>query len=259
MSLPTFSVLQVETASNDLAVAGILLSDPSSGRLGVRLRRDWERIAREDDVEVLELLGDQLERMAAPGDLGTEGLLNYLEGSASQLLRVQDREPVEVFDFDWSLNRLYRKYVQSSVQPFQTHLPLYTLRAAAGKFLDNEEVTEESWVETPERLRLTPDMFLARIVGHSMEPAIPDGAVCAFRHGVTGSRENRLVLAEDRQSTGDQRYSVKRYRSEKAASGGTWKHTRIRLESLNPEYPSWDLDPQEDQYAIVASFVQVIE
>jgi phage repressor protein C with HTH and peptisase S24 domain len=35
--------------------------------------------------------------------------------------------------------------------------------------------------------------------------------------------------------------------------------TRIRLESLNPDYPSWDLDPDEDKYQIVAEFVCVLE
>ncbi len=35
--------------------------------------------------------------------------------------------------------------------------------------------------------------------------------------------------------------------------------TRIWLESLDPEFPSWDLDPDEDKYQIVAEFVQVVE
>ena len=39
-------------------------------------------------------------------------------------------------------------------------------------------------------------MFVARIAGRSMEPRIPDGSLCVFRAGVTGSREGRLVLVE---------------------------------------------------------------
>ncbi len=39
-------------------------------------------------------------------------------------------------------------------------------------------------------------MFVARIAGQSMEPKIPDGSLCVFRHGVTGSRQGRLVLVE---------------------------------------------------------------
>jgi phage repressor protein C with HTH and peptisase S24 domain len=35
--------------------------------------------------------------------------------------------------------------------------------------------------------------------------------------------------------------------------------TRIRLESLNPAYPSWDLDPEDEKYQVIAEFVQVLE
>ena len=35
--------------------------------------------------------------------------------------------------------------------------------------------------------------------------------------------------------------------------------TRIRLESLNPAFPSWDLDAEEDKYQIIAEFVRVLE
>ena len=38
-----------------------------------------------------------------------------------------------------------------------------------------------------------------------------------------------------------------------------WRHERIRLESLNPEYPSWDLDPDEEKYRILAEFVRVLD
>ena len=37
-----------------------------------------------------------------------------------------------------------------------------------------------------------------------------------------------------------------------------WRHGRIRLESLNPGYPSWDLDPDEEKYRIIAEFVRVL-
>jgi phage repressor protein C with HTH and peptisase S24 domain len=131
---------------------------------------------------------------------------------------------------------------------------------AAGKFLENDEVTEEGWEEAPEDLRVTPDLFVARIEGHSMEPLIPDGSLAVFRASIEGSRQGRLVLVEDLGTGGTNRYTVKRYRSEKAAgSEGEWRHTRIRLESLNPEYPSWELDPSEGKYRIIAEFERILE
>ena len=80
-------------------------------------------------------------RKADPGDLGAEGLFRYLEDSLSNGLRMSDPEAIEVEDFDRALNRLYRQNVQSNVIPFHTHLPLYSLRVAAGEFLENKEVS----------------------------------------------------------------------------------------------------------------------
>jgi hypothetical protein len=79
------------------------------------------------------------------------------------------------------------------------------------------------------------------------------------RTGVIGSRNGRLVLVENLETTGTNRYTVKRYKSEKSHSGEAWQHSRIRLESLNPDYPSWDLDPEEERYRIVAEFVRVLD
>jgi phage repressor protein C with HTH and peptisase S24 domain len=131
---------------------------------------------------------------------------------------------------------------------------------AAGKFLENQEAEAEGWEEAPPGLRLTPGMFVARIAGRSMEPRIPDGSLCIFRGGVTGSRQGRLVLVEDLRGGPNERHTVKRYTSAKIQRpDGTWEHERIRLEPLNPEYPAFDLDPEADRFRIVAEFVQVLE
>jgi SOS-response transcriptional repressor LexA len=254
-----FSVLRAESPGGELTPIGILLEDTTSHTLYHRLRRDFEKWADPADVEVLAALEDDLAAKADPGDLGAEGLFVYLEESLSNALRVSDREAIEVEDFDRAVNRLYRQNVQSNVLPFRTHLPLYSLRVAAGEFLENKEVFEESWIETPPDLRLNPDMFAARIAGHSMEPLIPDGSLCAFRRGVVGDRKGRLVLVENLETGGNNRYTVKRYHSQKSEAGEVWRHSRIHLESLNPDYPSWDLDPDEEKYRILAEFVRVLE
>ena len=145
-----------------------------------------------------------------------------------------------------------------------THLPRYSLAVAAGPFLENPVIEtgvgeDQAWEEAPAGLRLTREMFIAEIVGHSMEPLIPDGSLCVFRRGVTGSRQGRLVLVEALGEAGSDRYTVKRYRSDKRQNdAGEWAHERIRLEPLNPTFAAWDLDPQEDRYRILAEFVQVL-
>ena len=237
--------------------AGVLLLDPQSDELHIKLRRDWRQFAADEDEEVLLELESDLQGKAA--EMGGKALLDRLEQDASQTLRVTGREAVAVRDFPSSLNQLYRQHIRARVLPFETHLPVYSLEVAAGPFLSNPaEITAEEWIEAPENLSLGPDMFVGRINGHSMEPKIPDGSLCVFRRGVVGGRRGRLVLVRNSELADENRYTVKRYWSDKNVTEDGFQHTRIRLESLNPEYPSWDLDPDEDKYQIVAEFVAVL-
>lgn len=251
-----YAVLQAETPLEGLVNIGILLEDPETNSVALRLRRDLGSVVEdEEDREVLEALGDDLAAKAR--ELGAAKLFEYLESNLSGSIRITDREEVVVEDFARALNRLYLKNVQSNVLEFRTHLPRYSLRAAAGKFLENQEISEEGWVEAPEDLRLSSDMFVAEIAGRSMEPRIPDRSLCVFRYGVVGSRTGRLVLAEQRDGTGDNRYAVKRYRSDTTKAGKS-----ITLESLNRDYPDWPLEPDPDsdgaKYRILAEFVRVL-
>jgi SOS-response transcriptional repressor LexA len=251
------SILEVD-AFHELVPAGVLLEDPSHDRVYLRLRRDWEEIAPEE-AETLAALEFDLAAKAA--EMGASRLLGCLEDTLSNFLRIGERREVVVEDFQRALGHLYREHVASTVQKFVTHLPRYSLAVAAGRFLENQEVTEESWEEAPPDLKLTREMFLARIAGRSMEPLIPDGSLCVFRAGVTGSREGRLVLVEALGRGSNDRYTVKRYRSTKAQdSEGSWSHSRIRLEPLNPEFEAWDLDAGDDQnLRVIAEFVRVLD
>ena len=237
---------------------GVVLLDASSDTLHVRLRRDWERLASEEDAEVLAELEDDLLLQAR--DVGGKSVLDRLEHEASNSLRVTDREAVKTRDFDKTLNDLYRQHVPANVLQFRTHLPRYSLAVAAGPFLTNsEDIQADEWVETPPDLKLDENMFVARIQGHSMEPRIPDGSLCVFRKNVVGSRNGRLVLVRNSELADDNQYTVKRYKSEKRQDEDGFQQTRIRLESLNPAYPSWDLDEDADKYQVMGEFVQVLE
>jgi phage repressor protein C with HTH and peptisase S24 domain len=184
-----------------------------------------------------------------------------LQETLSNTLTISEPREVLVEDFGRAVVRLYREFVHPMVRPFVTHLPRYSLAVAAGKFLENQEIAqeegEEGWEEAPPGLRLSPAMFVARIAGRSMEPRIPDGSLCVFRAGVTGSREGRLVLVEYLGGGANDRHTVKRYHSTKRQRPDeTWEHQSIRLEPLNPEFEAWELDPEENRFRIVAEFVQ---
>jgi SOS-response transcriptional repressor LexA len=142
---------------------------------------------------------------------------------------------------------------RADVQPYMRHVPLYSIRAAAGRFLENEEPSEEGWVEASGTLH--DGMFAIRVKGRSMEPTIPDGAIALFVADpsggpLPGSREGKIVLAQLHEATDPEdggSYTVKRYHSEKAADeSGSWRHIRVVLQSLNREVTDIELSPDQD-------------
>jgi phage repressor protein C with HTH and peptisase S24 domain len=254
------SLLQLELPGNPPVSAGVLLEDPAHNRLYLRLRHDWEVIAPSEATILSELESDLA---AKAEELGAARVLDQLQDTLSNTLTISEPREVMVEDFDRAVLRLYREHVHTTVRPFVTHLPRYSLSVAAGKFLENQEVAQEEgdegWVEVPPGLHPTPAMFVARIAGRSMEPRIPDGSLCVFRAGVTGSREGRLVLVEYLGGGTNDRHTVKVYHSVKEQlPDGTWKHKYVLLKPLNPEFEAWALNPEEDRFRIVAEFVQVL-
>ena len=146
-----------------------------------------------------------------------------------------------------------------------TCVPLVPLAAAAGAFGDPHAVPDQSeweWVEVETARSLRPGMFVARVLGHSMEPNIPDGAYCLFASPVTGTRQGKTVLVQLRDGidpdTGE-RFTVKRYRSQKATGAEGWRHVRIELEPTNPDFAPIELTTDdEDSVTVVAELVEVI-
>lgn len=249
-----FALLEADLEDHGLTTLGVLLEDPIADRVHVRLRRDWAEIAPDDPV--LPALEEDLQAKAE--EMGAAKLFAWIEENLSANLRTTARERISVVDFERSLNRLYAQHVRSHVAEGVTHVPRYTLRVAAGRLLENDEVEPDGWEEAPASLRITGDMFAAEIVGDSMEPEISNGSVCLFRAKATGSRQGRLVLVEELGRGGNDRYTVKRYRSEKSSRGEEWRHERIILEPLNPEHTAFELDPEEERYRIVGEFVCVL-
>jgi type I restriction enzyme R subunit len=147
---------------------------------------------------------------------------------------------------------------------YVTCVPLVPLRAAAGAFGDPQHVEDDGfeWVAVESRHRLRPGMFVAQVVGKSMEPAIPDGAYCLFAAPVAGARQGKTVLVQLRDAAdpeSGERYTVKRYESEKAKHGDSWRHTRIILKPVNPDFePIILTGAAEGQLQVIAELVEVL-
>ncbi len=147
---------------------------------------------------------------------------------------------------------------------YATCVPLVPLQAAAGAFGDPQDIQAEDfeWTAVQARRRLRPGMFVAQVVGRSMEPRVPDGAWCLFSAPVEGTRQGRTVLVQLRDATDPetgQRYTVKRYESAKAPAGESWQHTRITLKPDNPDFEPIVLTAaDEGEVHVVAELVEVL-
>ena len=147
---------------------------------------------------------------------------------------------------------------------YVTCVPLVPLKAAAGAFSDPQHVEDDNWewVAVDAKRRLRPGMFVAQVVGKSMEPAIPDGSYCLFRAPVIGTRQGKIVLVQLRNAIdpdNGERYTVKRYQSEKVTDGDSWRHARITLKPINPDFQPIELTgAEEGELQVVAELVEVL-
>ena len=114
-------------------------------------------------------------------------------------------------------------------------VPVIDLRLAAGAFSAPQALEEGAtdWVVLPDWVRPQPGLFVAQVLGESMNRRIPNGAWCLFRANPTGTREGKVVAVQHRSiddpETGGQ-YTIKVYSSEKVpAEDGGWRHRRITL------------------------------
>jgi SOS-response transcriptional repressor LexA len=260
----SWSLLEVARPGARPVPVGILLATEEDGQFAVRLRdlslfdeaafEDLE----EDELDFLAYLADDLVQKGR--ETGGLRLMKSLEDSLSHFLRISDRNSIAIAgSAQAAADRLFEEHVDSTVREYVSHLPFYGLRAAATKFGEGMEAVQESWVRVPGGLKLTPAMFVAQVVGRSMEPLIPNGSLCIFRAGVTGSRQGRLVLIDKFDETDfSSRFTVKRYTSRKIVdpATGEWRHEQIRLEPLNREFEAFDLEG--DRFNVIAEFVQVL-
>lgn len=265
-------MLELAPAGCDPTPYGILLVDGETDEFSLRCRSaaEMEELCglEEQEFDILNYLEADLHRKAS--EQGAGALLVLLEDTLSNFLRVGDRTAIAYTGSpQGAADRLFDRFVDPEIRRFGTHLPLYGLRAAATKFGEGMATGEaagdnETWVRVP-GLKLTPAMFVAHVVGRSMEPLIPDDSLCVFRSGVTGTRQGKYLLIEkfdENDFAG--RYTVKRYTSQKRQKRGeseeeaeaAWEHTSIRLEPLNRDFEAFELSP--DRFRVIAEFVAVL-
>ena len=127
----------------------------------------------------------------------------------------------------------FRLLAPEDAQPYKNCVPLYNLKIAAGGFSDEQYLDDCDWVELPDIFRPQKGLFVAQVVGQSMNRRIPNGAWCLFRIASAGSRNGKVVLASHREIADTDysgHYTVKIYESKKEnLADGSWRHTSIIL------------------------------
>ena len=98
------------------------------------------------------------------------------------------------------------------------YFPVRSLQAVATSFVEQPTQKVLGWKPLGGVFKLNKDMFIAQVVGKSMEPTIKDGSWCLFRPDQGGSRNGKIVLVESRRITDPETqmsFTIKRYHSEK--------------------------------------------
>jgi hypothetical protein len=176
--------------------------------------------------------------------------------------KIKSQETINNISEDEKIIQKIEKEISEKLK-YDEYLPVYSLEAAAGGFGEGADVSEEGWIKVDINKKLNRRMFIAKIVGHSMEPRIPDNSYCVFRWGIGGSRQGKIVLVQHNgisdPDTGG-KYTVKKYTSKKKFSDdGTWQHEEITLLPLNNEYESIKIpNSEEGEFMVIAEFISVL-
>lgn len=144
------------------------------------------------------------------------------------------------------------------------YAPIYDLQAVATSFVEQRVPKVLGWKPLDGVFKLNKDMFIAKVVGKSMEPTIKEGSWCLFRPDQGGSRNGKVVLVESRKILDPETnasYTIKRYFSEKAVGEDedSFRHAKIILKPDNKDFEDIALrDVQAEDFHVVAEFVQVL-
>ena len=98
------------------------------------------------------------------------------------------------------------------------------------------------------------------VLGRSMEQAIPDSSWCLFIAPVEGKRQSKTVLVQLLDATDPEtgrRCTVNLYTCEKVTDGDAWRHAKITLMPVNPDFEPVVLSVADQQE--LQAFGELIE
>jgi SOS-response transcriptional repressor LexA len=156
-------------------------------------------------------------------------------------------------------SRVLRRVTPRRDERYKNCAPMLDLKIAAGAFSEDQLPEFEEWVEINTAIQVRKGMFVARVIGRSMERLIPDGAYCLFQFKAPQMRNDMVGLfqlhtAEDPEQGGS--FTVKRL---KLSTRQDSKEGSQRGAMLIPENPAFDPIPVKgDDVKFVAEFLEVL-
>jgi restriction endonuclease S subunit len=153
----------------------------------------------------------------------------------------------------------FRSIVPSREERYVNCVPSLDLEIAAGAFGEDQRPNFNEWVEINTSRPLKKGMFVAKVVGRSMEPLIPDGAHCLFQFKAPQLRNDMIAVfqlhdSEDPESGGH--YTVKRLRAYRQNTD----EGVVRKAKLIPENPAFQpITVDEDNVKFIAEFLEVLQ
>ncbi len=153
--------------------------------------------------------------------------------------------------------------VGKGLRPYKNAIPLYSLEAAAGLFSAAQEIEAEghpeAWVAPRTQTKLAKGLFVASVVGESMNRRIPNGVFCLFRALVEKPRDGQVLLVQHhdlRDAEHGGRYTVKVFRR-RALKHGAKKQAVLEPDSTDPKFEPIAL-PNDQAWRAIAELVEVL-
>jgi SOS-response transcriptional repressor LexA len=145
---------------------------------------------------------------------------------------------------------------------YKKAVPVYDLAVAAGKFSASQSPEAIGWMYVECSRPLDKLMFVARVVGKSMEQAIPSGSWAVFRlfseaPSPTAIDGKRVIvqLRETDPDTGGQ-YTLKRWHVTRRGDDGTVEQVELRSE--NADFKAIVLSAKDAEIRAVAEFLELV-
>lgn len=234
----------------------------------IKALRQARGLTQDDVAEALGIAAKNVQRLEA-------GRQNLTLKTLVNVADVLDVEPWELLksgavgapDADVSLKRALRGLARlghevfaAEAPPARGGVPVMSLQAAASRFGGSRSVEVSAWLRLKgARQSQLVGRFVAQVMGRSMAPTVPSGALALFRSPVVGPLEGRVVVAEWRDHSDPEMggsYVLKRVGSvELRPRGGL----QLQLRSDNPDFPPLLVDAKDSsELRIVAELERVL-